>query len=88
MKYVPPYGRESEGDAAHYINGNPAEAREGSIPPAAVFENPQRELIAVIEKSKFTPIDTDLLQSRRQFAGRLIESAVTPLRIVIDEAHS
>ena len=62
MKYVPPYGRESEGDAAHYINGNPAEAREGSIPPAAVFENPQRELITLITKSVMTPDDADLLQ--------------------------
>src|SRR5262245_30767034 len=62
MKYVPPYGRESEGDTAHYINGNPAEAREGSIPPAAAFENPMRELVGIIEKSKITALDSDLLQ--------------------------
>ncbi len=62
MKYVPPYGRESEGDAAHYINGNPVEGQRGSIPPAAAFEHPLREIVGVIEKSKFISDDADLLQ--------------------------
>jgi hypothetical protein len=62
MKYVTPYGRESEGDAAHYINGNPAEGVQGSIPPANAFEHPMRELVGVISKSVITPSDLDLLQ--------------------------
>lgn len=62
MKYVPPYGREAEGDTAHYINGNPAEGVQGSIPPANAFEHPMREVVAVIAKSVITPADTDLLQ--------------------------
>jgi hypothetical protein len=62
MRYQPPYGRESEGDAAHYINGNPVEGRLGSIPPAAAFEYPMRELLGIIEKSKLTASDSDLLQ--------------------------
>src|SRR5262245_60903846 len=62
MKYVPPYGRESEGDLASYVNGNPAEGRQGSIPPANAFEHPMRELVAVISKSKLTPDTTDLMQ--------------------------
>jgi hypothetical protein len=62
MKYVPPFGRETEGESASYINGDPTVGRQGSIPPAAVFENPQREIVAVITKSAFTPTDIDLLQ--------------------------
>ena len=62
MKYVPPYGRENEGDEAHYINGNPAEGLQGSIPPANAFEHPMREVVDVIDKSKFTPSSNDLQQ--------------------------
>lgn len=62
MKYQPPFGRESEGDSAQYVNGNPVEGRQGSIPPAATFEYPMREIVAVISKSKIAPSDTDLMQ--------------------------
>jgi len=62
MKYQPPFGRESEGDSASYVNGNPVEGRQGSIPPAAAFEYPMRELVAMISKSKIAPSDTDLMQ--------------------------
>ena len=47
---------------APYINGRPDLGLQGSIPPAAVFENPQRELIGVIAKSGITPADEDLTQ--------------------------
>src|ERR1700756_1149686 len=60
MKYIPPFGV-SDPDAG-WVNGDPTVGRQGSIPPAAVFENPQREIIAVISKSGFTPTDTDLQQ--------------------------
>jgi Right handed beta helix region len=76
MKYVPPYGRESEGDAAHYINGNPAEGRQGSIPPAAAFENPMRELVAIIDKSNLVPTDTDLLQAAKGIRSQYMNWAI------------
>jgi hypothetical protein len=60
MKYVQPYGI-SDPDA-HYINGDPSQARQGSIPPAAAFENPMREIVAVISKSIITPEENDLAQ--------------------------
>lgn len=62
MKYVPPYGRETEGDSASYINGNPATGQQGSIPPANAFEHPMREIVHVIEKNQFLPDSTDLYQ--------------------------
>jgi hypothetical protein len=61
MKYVPPYGMESEPDAS-YINGDPSIGRMGSIPPAAAFENPMRELVNVITTNLLVPDDTDLAQ--------------------------
>ena len=64
MKYVPPYGVTANPDAG-YINGDPSIGRQGSIPPAAVFENPQREICNVISDSKQTPADTDLHQLTR-----------------------
>lgn len=60
MKYVPPYGI-SDPDAP-YINGDPSQARQGSIPPAAAFEHPQRELVNVVTDSFLVPSDTDLEQ--------------------------
>jgi hypothetical protein len=61
MKYVPPYGMESEPDAP-YINGDPSVGRMGSIPPAAAFENPMRELVNVITYNGLVPDDGDLAQ--------------------------
>lgn len=60
MKYVQPYGI-TDPDAP-YINGNPQTGIQGSIPPAAAFEHPMREIMGVIENSNLLPLDTDLLQ--------------------------
>jgi hypothetical protein len=60
VKYVPPYGITDPN--ASYINGDPSIGRQGSIPPAAAFENPMRELVSVISNSNITPDDTDLTQ--------------------------
>ena len=49
----------------HRINGDPSIGRQGSIPPAAVFENPQREICNLIKDSTQTPIDQDLHQLTR-----------------------
>jgi hypothetical protein len=60
MKYEQPYGITDPN--ASYINGNPQTATQGSIPPAAAFENPQREIVNFITKSGLTPTDSDLYQ--------------------------
>lgn len=60
MKYVPPYGVTDPN--ASYINGDPSIGRQGSIPPAAAFEEPMREIVSVISNSKIAPSDTDLTQ--------------------------
>lgn len=76
MKYVPPFGRESEGEAAHYINGNPVEGQEGSIPDAMSWEAPLRELTFLIKKEKLTPNGDDLtqvLQAVRSQAANFLE---------------
>jgi hypothetical protein len=64
MKYVPPYGITANPDAS-YINGDPSIGRQGSIPPAAVFENPQREICNLITDSTQTQADQDLHQLTR-----------------------
>jgi hypothetical protein len=60
MKYVQPYGI-ADPDA-HYVNGDPSQARMGSIPPAEAFEHPMRELVAVIDYSTLVPDEDDLEQ--------------------------
>jgi hypothetical protein len=60
MKYQQPYGISDPN--APYINGDPSIGRMGSIPPAAAFEQPMRELVSVITNSQLTPSDTDLQQ--------------------------
>lgn len=60
MKYVQPWGI-SDPDAS-YINGDPSIARKGSIPPAAAFEHPMRELVEIIDKSFMVPSESDLGQ--------------------------
>jgi hypothetical protein len=60
MKYAQPFGI---GDPdASYINGDPSQARMGSIPPAASVEPKLRELVAVIEDSMIVPTSDDLEQ--------------------------
>ena len=60
MKYVQPYGVSDP--QAPYVNGDPSIGRKGSIPPAAAFENTQREIVNAITKAGLTPTDTDLGQ--------------------------
>ena len=76
MKYVQPYGISDPN--ASYINGDPSIARQGSIPPAAAFENPMRELVHIITDSNIVPSDTDLEQCakgmRSQFMNYCIDT--------------
>src|SRR6516225_7325522 len=60
MQDVQPYGISDPN--ASYINGDPSQARKGSIPPAECFEHPQREIINVIQKNQFIPTSADLAQ--------------------------
>jgi len=61
MKYVAPYG--SSDPNAPYVNGDPSTGQMGSIPPAAAFEHPLRELVALITKSGLTPSELSLVQA-------------------------
>lgn len=63
MQYNQPFGITDPN--ASYINGNPAAGIEGSIPPAAAFEFPMRELVALITNAGFTPSNADLAQLTR-----------------------
>jgi hypothetical protein len=60
MKYVQPYGI-TDPDAP-YINGDPSQAKMGSIPPAEAFEHPMRELVHIITDSSLVPDPADLEQ--------------------------
>jgi hypothetical protein len=60
MEYQQPYGITDPN--ASYINGDPSQGIMGSIPPAACFEYPQREIVALIANSQITPSDLDLQQ--------------------------
>jgi hypothetical protein len=73
MKYVAPYGVSDPN--ASYVNGDPTIALQGSIPPAAVFENPQREVIEVITDSGFTPSDADLTQLMQSIRSQFLNYA-------------
>jgi hypothetical protein len=76
MKYVPPYGVSDPN--ASYVNGDPPEGVQGSIPPAAVFEEPQREIISAIVSNGFIPTDSDLTQllqaTRSQYANYCLDT--------------
>jgi hypothetical protein len=73
MKYQQPYGITDPN--ASYINGDPSQARQGSIPPAAAFENPMREIVAVITNSGITPADTDLQQMAKGIRSQFMNYA-------------
>ena len=62
MKYAPPIGQEAQGEAAHYIDGNPELGILGSPVPAAALEPVQRELVHVIREAGLQPSGEDLTQ--------------------------
>jgi hypothetical protein len=64
MQYNQPYGMPPEvtwGDTP-YVNGNPSTGTQGSIPPAASIEYPQREIVNTISDAGLTPSNSDLSQ--------------------------
>ncbi len=60
MRYQPPFN--SSNADAPYVNGNPVAGIQGSIPPAAAIEHPQRELVAIIEAVGKAPSDENVRQ--------------------------
>lgn len=64
MRYNQPFDKPSD-PTAPYVNGVPAAGIQGSIPPAAALEHPQREIVHVIEFSGQTPDGADLQQLRK-----------------------
>jgi hypothetical protein len=87
MQYVPPYGVSDPN--AHYINGDPSQGIQGSIPPAAAFEEPMREIVGAISKSNIVPSDADLLQLakaiRSQFLNYVEDTgSVNSLSVALD----
>lgn len=84
MRYIPPFGV-SDPDAS-YVNGDPTIGRQGSIPSAAVFENPQREIISVITNSNIVPSDADLEQLARAVRSQrlnYVEDQGAPNNIIV-----
>jgi hypothetical protein len=60
MQYNAPYGVTDPN--APYINGDPTQGRQGSIPPASAFEFPQREITNLITGNGLVPTNDDLWQ--------------------------
>jgi hypothetical protein len=76
MLYNAPYGQSDPN--ASYINGNPAAGIQGSIPPAASIEYPQRELVNFFTDCGLAPTNADLHQlSEAVQTGRVVYSADT-----------
>jgi hypothetical protein len=84
---VQPYGITNPD--APYINGDPSIARQGSIPPAAAFEHPMRELVAIITNSKIVPDSGYLEQASEGIRSQRMNycedtGAVNTLSVALD----
>ena len=60
MQYNQPFGISDPN--AGYINGNPSTGTQGSIPPAASIEYPQREIANLITDCTLSPTNSNLHQ--------------------------
>jgi hypothetical protein len=85
VKYVPPWG--TTDPQAPYVNGDPTIGRQGSIPPAAAFEHPMRELVDVIQSSGIVPSEINLRQLtegvRSQRLNYAEDTGVTPNNLIV-----
>lgn len=73
MQYNQPYGVSDPN--APYINGNPATGTQGSIPPAASIEYPQREIVNLIaDAGLLVPDNADLHQLAKSVQSNLLYS--------------
>lgn len=68
MKYIPPMnGSENEG----YVDWDRTSPGKGSIPPAAVFEKPQREIVNVITAAGLTPSEESTAQLNQAIDAKI-----------------
>jgi hypothetical protein len=74
VRYIQPYGIPDLD--APYINGNPSIGLAGSIPPAAAFEHPMREIVHMIEKSGLAPSEADLHQLLKAIRTQKVNFAI------------
>lgn len=74
MDYAQPFDQPFAPNAP-YVNGDAANSIAGSIPPAAVFENPQREILAAIRGAGawLNPSNSDLSQLLRSVRSGCLE---------------
>lgn len=79
MQYVQPYGISDANGG--YVNGDRRVGRQGSIPPAAAFEHPMREIVNLITYAGLTPDGDDLKQLtkgvRRQSLNYAVDTGST-----------
>jgi len=78
MKYIPPVNGDTGNPNRSYINANPALGVEGSIPPAAAFEHPIREIVEVITYAGLTPNEAVLTQLRQAISAMIAAAIVAP----------
>lgn len=62
MKYVTPVNGDTSDLNRPWVNADPANGIEGSIPDGAAIEHPQREILKVITEAGLTPTGSDLTQ--------------------------
>jgi hypothetical protein len=74
MKYNQPYGISDPNGA--YINGDPSTGTQGSIPPAASIEYPQREIVNMLTYSSLTPGNADLAQLSKAIQSGVVNFAL------------
>ncbi len=72
MDYNPPYG--SVDPNASFDDHVPEEGIEGSVVPAKAIEDPQREIVAVIQAAGLDPSAEDLTQLRQAIAAMIAAS--------------
>jgi microcystin-dependent protein len=75
VKYNQPFDQPGNPDAA-YTDGNPTTGQNGSIPPAASIEYPQRELTNFIIDSGLTPTNSDLHQLSKSVQSGAVDFGI------------
>lgn len=90
MLYNPPFGAPVIAGGAPYLNGNPVTGIQGSIPPAAAIEYPQREIVSAIIAAGLTPSNNNLTQLLQaiELLGRIpfCQDVGSPNNVVINPA--
>lgn len=72
MKYNQPFDQPGNPNAP-YVDGNPGTGTQGSIPPAASIEYPQREIVNTITDAGLTPTNADNTQLAQAIQSGVLE---------------